>query len=109
MKAPPDELTFAWLIWHIADGNYVYCAAIGGVPAPTLPEIGEFTPKEQLFERMKASFDFCTGALAKLDDAHSSETLMLGDTKMSRAMAILTLAGSWTTHQTQLDGYLRIK
>jgi hypothetical protein len=107
MKGPPDSLTFSYLIWHIADGNYLYCAAIGATPAPKLSDAGEFDPKDQLLARMKSSFDFCNGALAKLDDTQMSEVITMGDTKMSRAMAILTLAGSWATHDAQLDAYLK--
>ena len=108
LRGPPDDMTFGYLIWHIADGNYIYCAAIGAIAAPALTEVGENTPKEALLERMKASFDFCNTALSKLDDSHMNETLTMGETKMSRAMAILTLAGSWTTHDSQLDSYLKL-
>jgi hypothetical protein len=107
LKGPPDAMTFGYLILHIADANNVFCSIIGGVSAPELPTASDTDPKDVLVERIKSSFDFCTTALAKLDDSHKSETLSMPDnTKMSRAMAILTLAGSWTTHDAQLKSYL---
>jgi len=108
LKGPPDQVTFAYLVYHIADGNYLFCSVIGGVPVPKLPELGDSDPKDKLVERLKLSFDFCTGALAKLDDSRMSETLTAGEYKTSRAMAILTLAGNLATHLSQEESYLQL-
>jgi hypothetical protein len=105
-KPSPTEMSFGQLTLHVAVGNYLYCSKIGGVAEPTLPEISDTEPKDRLLERLKASFDFCTTALAKLDDSNKSETLTLGDTKTSRAMAILTLTGTWNDHVVQQATYL---
>jgi DinB superfamily len=107
-KAPPDDITFGYLTLHIADGNYLFCSYIGGVSAPALPQLGETDPKQTLLNRLKSSFDFCTTALVKLDDSHMSEVLSIGDAKMSRAMAVLTLTGSWTTHYDLQQKYLQL-
>jgi hypothetical protein len=106
-KAPPDQMTFGYLTLHIANGNYLFCSMIVGVLPPELPTVSDSDPKDKLVERMKSSFDFCTTALGKLDDSSMSETLTMGETKMSRAMAILTLSGSWTTHYSLLESYLQ--
>ena len=107
-KAPPDDITFGYLTLHIADGNYLFCSFIGGVTAPQLPQLSETDPKQTLLNRMQSSFDFCTAALANLDDSHMSEVLSIGDTKMSRSMAVLTLASSWATHYDLQQKYLRL-
>jgi hypothetical protein len=107
-KAPPDYVTFGYLTWHIADGNYIYCSFIGGVPMPKLSQLSESDSKQTLMGRMKASFDFCTAALAGLDDSRMNEQLTIGDTKSSRAMAVLTLTGSWATHYEQQRKYLEL-
>jgi hypothetical protein len=107
-KAPPDDITFGYLLLHIADINYPVCALIGGVPAPKLPELTETDPKEVLIERMKASFEFCTTALADLDDSGMQQTLDLGGTKMARAMLILTLTGTWTSHRDLQIKYMQM-
>lgn len=107
-QAPPDNITFGYLVMHIADGNYLFCSYIGGVTAPDLPQLSERDSKEKLMERMKSSFDFCAMAVAGLDDSHMSETLTISDTKMSRAMAVLALTGSWVTHYEVQQRYLQI-
>ena len=108
-KATPDQMTFGHLTLHIADPNYLFCSKIGGVPAPELPKLSDTDPKDKLVERMKASFDFCSTALAKLDDSNLGETLTLsGERKASRAMAILILAGSWADHYSLQSTYLRL-
>jgi hypothetical protein len=103
----PDQMTFGQLTLHVATVNYFYCSKIGGVPEAELPKISDTAPKDKLVERLKGSFDFCTAALAKLDDSNKSETLMLGETKTSRAMAILTLSGTWNDHLAQQSEYLQ--
>jgi hypothetical protein len=107
-KAPPDDITFGYLLLHVADINYPMCSLIGGVPAPKPPELKETDPKDVLIERMKASFDFCTTALAKLDDSGMQQTLDLGGAKMSRAMTILTLTGTWTSHHELQLRYMQM-
>src|SRR6516165_10676042 len=84
-KAPPDDVTFGYLTLHIADGNYLFCSAIGGVAAPQLPKLSESEPKQKLIDRMKASFNFCSTAFASLDDSRMSEVLTIGEAKMSRS------------------------
>src|SRR5712672_1093268 len=106
-KPSPQDMNFAQLSLHVAVTNYLYCSKIGGIAEPELPKIGDTEPKEKLVERVKASFDFCTAALAKLDDSSKSEMLTLVDTKTSRAMAILTLTGAWNDHLTLQTDFLR--
>jgi hypothetical protein len=107
-QAAPDNITFGYLVLHIADGNYIFCSYIGGVTAPDLPQLSERDSKEKLMERMKSSFDFCATAVASLDDSHMSETLTISDTKLSRAMAVLALTGSWVTHYEVQQRYLQL-
>jgi hypothetical protein len=107
-KAPPDDVTFGYLTLHVADGNYLFCSFIGGVPSPQLAQLSESDSKQTLMDRMKSSFNFCTTAFANLDDAHMSDTLTIGEAKMSRSMAVLTLTGSWATHYELQQKYLHL-
>ena len=108
-KATPDSMTFGHLTLHIVEANYLLCSKIGGVPAPELPKVSDTDPKDKLVERLKASFDFCSTALAKLDDSNLGETLTLfGERKATRAAAILILASSWGDHYSQQASYLRL-
>ena len=108
-KATADQMTFGHLTLHIVEANYLFCSKIGGVAAPELPKLSDTDTKDKLVERMKASFDFCSTALAKLDDSNLGETLTLsGERKVSRAMAILILAGAWGDHYSLEATYLRL-
>jgi hypothetical protein len=107
-KAPPDNITFGYLLLHVADINYPLCSLIAGVPAPKLPQLQETDSKDVLIGRMKASFEFCTSALANLDDSGMQQTLDLGGAKMSRAMTILTLTGTWTSHHELQLKYMQL-
>jgi hypothetical protein len=108
-KASADQMTFGHLSLHIAEANYVLCSKIGGVPTPELPKLSDTDPKDKLVDRIKSSFDFCTTALAKLDDSNLGETLTLfGERKASRAAAILSLVGSWADHYQLQATYLRL-
>jgi DinB superfamily len=106
-RPSPEQMTFGQLTLHVADGNYIYCSRIGGVPEPQRATLSDTDPKEKLVERLKASFDFCTAAFAKLEDFNMSETLTFGPTKTPRSMAILTLTGTWTDHFSMQTTYLQ--
>jgi hypothetical protein len=108
-KATPEQMTFGHLTLHIAEGNYLFCSKIGNVTAPELPKLSDTDAKEKLVERLKSSFNFCSTALANVDDSNLGETLALfGERKASRAAAILTLAGSWADHYSLQATYLRL-
>ena len=106
-RPSPDQMTFGQLTLHVADGNYIYCSRIGGVPEPQRPNLSDTDAKDKLVQRLQASFAFCTAALAKLDDSGMSETLIFGPTKTPRSMAILTLTGTWTDHLSMQTTYLQ--
>lgn len=104
----PSDMTFAQLAIHVATTNYAYCSKIGGVALPSMALMSVSDPKEKYLDEVKSSFDYCTTALAKLDDSNTSEVLTLADgVQTTRAMAILTLTGAWNDHLTMENDYLR--
>ena len=103
----PGQMTFAELVLHVADGNYLFCAPIGSIlAAPSMPKLSADGPKDALVKRLQESFDFCARALASLDDTKLSEMLTIGNTQSPRSMAILTLSGSWNSHLSMARDYL---
>jgi hypothetical protein len=101
-----DQLTFGALVLHVAVGNYLFCSRIGGTADRPPSELAPSGPKDALVKRLQDSFDFCTRALASLNDANMGEVLDFGDVKTPRSMAILTLSGSWNTHLSMAHDYL---
>ena len=101
-----DPMTFGELVLHVAVGNYLFCSHIGGIAEPTVSELAGSGPKDAIVKRLQDSFDFCTRALASLNDAKMAEVLNIGVVKTPRSMAILTLSGSWITHLSMARDYL---
>lgn len=108
-KPTEPEATYGHLVLHIADTNFRFCGAVSGVTAPEQPKLTETDSKDKLVGAVKASFDFCSTALAKLDDSHLSDSIELfGGHKFSKAASILILAGSWADHYSTQAIYLRL-
>jgi hypothetical protein len=101
-----DPMTFGELVLHVAVGNYLFCSHIGGTPEPPLSQLAPNGPKDALVKRLQESFDFCSRALASLNDAQMAEVLNIGTLKTPRSMAILTLTGTWNTHLSMAHDYL---
>jgi len=108
-KPTAPEMTYGHLILHIADSNFRFCSAVSGVAAPEQVKLTETDSKDKLVGAVKASFDFCSTALAKLDDSHLGDSIELfGGHKFSRAASILVLSGSWADHYSSQAIYLRL-
>ena len=108
-KPTPEMNTFAHLTMHIAEGNNLLCSQISGTPAPTSDKLAETDSKDKLVGGLKASFDFCTTALANVDDSKLSEPMVLfGRVPSSRAGALIALGMGFADHYGQQAIYLRL-
>jgi hypothetical protein len=104
-KPTPEDTTFALLTLHVADTNYLYCSKIGAVAEPVRTTLADTESKLKLVERLKDSFDFCASSLGRIADLNKSDTLVIGGAKTSRAMAILSLTGTWSDHAAMQARY----
>jgi DinB superfamily len=105
----PEQMTFGHLIVHITGFNNLVCSKLSGAPAPDAPKLTETDPKDKLVPALKASFDFCTQATAKLDDANLGEQMVLfGDHKLSRAAVMMIYVSSFADHYGAEAMYLRM-
>jgi hypothetical protein len=108
-KPTPAQMTFAHLVIHITDSNNYLCAKAGDVAAPKSPELAETDGKDKLLTALKASFDFCTTALAKIDDSKLGDTVDLyGGRQGPRAFALIALTNDWADHYSAAAQYLRL-
>ena len=108
-KPTADQSTFAHLTIHIAESNNLFCSKIAGVAAPEGAKLAETDAKDKLVAAVKSSFDFCSTALAKVDDSHLAESIPLfGGRNVSRAGIMLILSGSWGDHYSAQSMYLRL-
>jgi uncharacterized damage-inducible protein DinB len=107
-KPTADQITFAHLVVHIAESNNSMCAKIADVAAPKVEELKETDSKDKLLAAARASFDFCSTALANVDDSKLGDNVDFGKTKAPRAMAVFHLTGGWSDHYGAAAMYLRL-
>ena len=107
-KPTPDQISFAHLVVHITESNNSMCAKIADIPAPKAEEIKETDSKDKLLAAAHASFDFCSTALANVDDSKLGDNVDFGRTQGPRAMAVFFLAGGWSDHYGAAAMYLRL-
>jgi DinB family protein len=108
-KPTPDQMTFGHLVAHMIEANNALCSKAASVAAPKVEEAKESDSKDKLVAALKASFDFCSDALAKMDDSKLAETTEgFGGKQVSRAWASMVLASSWADHYAEAAMYLRL-
>ena len=108
-KPTADQMTFGHLVVHMAETNHLLCSKAAAVPAPKDEEVKDTDSKDKLVAALKSSFDFCSDALAKMDDSKLEETTEgFGGKQVSRAWISLVLAGTWADHYAEAAMYLRL-
>ena len=107
-KPTPDQMSFAHLVIHIAESNNGMCAKIADIPSPKVEELKESDSKDKLLAATRASFEFCTQALANVDDSKLGDNVDFGRMQGPRAMAVFFLAGGWADHYGAAAMYLRL-
>ena len=107
-KPTPEMNSFGHVVMHIAQSNYFLCAKISGQAAPDV-KLADTDGKDKLLAGLKASFEFCSTALAGVDDSKLSEPMTLfGNRQTSRAGALITLSDDWYDHYGAQAIYLRL-
>jgi uncharacterized damage-inducible protein DinB len=108
-KPSADQMTFGHLVVHMAETNNLLCGKAAAVPAPKVEEAKDTDSKDKLIVALKASFDFCSDALANMDDSKLAETTEgFGGKQVTRAWLSLILAGTWADHYAEAAMYLRL-
>jgi DinB family protein len=108
-RPTPPQMTFGMLVMHIADSNNFLCAKAANISGPKMSGLKETDSKEKLVEALKASFEFCTSALEKVDDSKLGETITLhGGREGPRAFALFALTNDWADHYSAAAMYLRL-
>ena len=107
-KPTADQVTFGHLVTHMVESNNLLCSKATAVPAPKAEAVKETDSKDQLVTALKASFDFCSDALGKMDDSKLGETTEgFGGKQVTRAWFSLVLASAWADHYAATAMYLR--
>ncbi len=108
-RPTPEQMTFGNLVLHIIQSNNYLCAKIGEVPEPKSVGLKETDGKDRLVTAIKASFEFCSTALAKVDDSKLGDTVeLVGGREGPRAFALIALTNDWADHYSAAAMYLRL-
>lgn len=109
-KPTEQQMTFGHLVLHIIESNNYLCSKIGEMPEVQAPvPLKESDGKEKLVAALKASFEFCTTALGKVDDSKlGDEVELFGGHKGPRAFALIALTNDWADHYSSAAMYLRL-
>jgi len=108
-KPTADQNSFAHLVVHIVEFNNSICSKAADVPAPKAEEVKETDSKDKLVSAVKASYAFCSEALAKMDDSKLGDEIdLFGGHKAPRAMAALIAGSGWSDHYATAAMYLRM-
>jgi hypothetical protein len=109
-KPTEQQMTFGHLVLHVVESNNYFCSKVGD-----LPEVKAAVPlkdsdgKDKLVMALKASFEFCSTALNKVDDTKlPDEVELFGGRKGSRAFGLFALTNSWSDHYSSAAIYLRL-
>jgi uncharacterized damage-inducible protein DinB len=102
------QMTFGHLILHITNSNNSLCAKISDGTEPKA-DVTDKDSKAKLVEALKASFDYCTAALAKTDDSKLGDTITLFRSRTGpRAAALIALTNDFADHYGTAAMYLRL-
>ncbi len=109
-KPTEKQMAFSHLVLHVMQSNYMLCSKLSDTPEPKPAAPPKETDgKDKLVPALKASFDFCSTALEKIDDSKlADEVELFGGRKGSKAFALLALTGGWADHYSAAAIYLRL-
>jgi len=104
----PQQMTFAHLMVHVTMGNYFFCSKISGAARPDV-KVADTDGKDKLVAELKASYDFCTTNLAKVDDSNLGEQLpFFGGRTISRGGMMMAVSAECADHYSIAAMYLRL-
>jgi len=108
-RPTPKQMRFGEIVLHVAESNDWACGIIGGVKPPKHEPLASTAGKPELVARLRESFDFCQAALAGLTDDRLDEIVWrFPNDSMTRARAIVGVAGDWEDHYAAMAIYLRL-
>jgi uncharacterized protein YciI/uncharacterized damage-inducible protein DinB len=111
-KPAPEVRSFAELVGHVADGNYLTCSPVKGEPNPQKEiQHTEKTAKtkDEVIKSLKASFDYCDAVFNNLSDATLKETYKQGDRDRPKASMATLNVYHGGEHYGNIVVYLRLK
>ena len=107
-KPTPEVRSFAQLMGHIANANYMICGAAGDAKGPGTDLEKTLSTKADLSKAVAESFAFCDNVIAGLDDKRAMEVqkFFIGPTPRGLIIAFNTSHNN--EHYGNLVTYMRL-
>jgi uncharacterized protein YciI/uncharacterized damage-inducible protein DinB len=112
-KPASEVRSYAELLGHIADGNYLTCSPVKGEQSPNKEDIRKTEKtaktKDDVVKALKASFDYCDAVFSNLTDATLKETYKQGEREQPKARMVTLNVYHGGEHYGNVVVYLRLK
>lgn len=108
-KPTPETRTFAQIMGHIINAQYMFCATASGDKGPQVDVEKTMTTKADLTKALNESTAFCDKAIAGMDDKKGMENIKFFIGGMSpRALILSFNTGHSYEHYGNLVTYMRL-
>jgi len=108
-KPTSEVRSFAQMLGHVADAQYMFCAAVLGEQAPRPGVEKSKSTKEELIPALKEAFAYCDKAYEGMTDAEAVQTLKFFNREMAKATVLGFNAFHTMEHYGNLVTYMRLK
>lgn len=108
-KPTPEVRSFGQLIGHVAEDNYIICAAAMGEKPPVEGIEKSMTTKADLVKALADSVAYCQKAYGGLTDATAAQEMPFFGRKMARVSILDFNSAHVYEHYGNLVTYMRLK
>ena len=105
----PEVRTFARLVGHIADAQYLFCAPVKGEKKGPPGIEKSKTSKADLVAALKEAFDYCESAYASMDDDKVKEAIKFFGRERPKLVVLNFNVAHNNEHYGNMVTYMRIK
>lgn len=107
-KPTPEIRSFGQLIGHLANANFMICAAARGEKSPGTQDFEKTTEKAALVKAVKDAFAYCDGAFTMPDASFAPVDKLFG-MQMSRLSMLILNVTHDNEHYGNMVTYFRLK
>lgn len=107
-KPTPEVRSFAQLIGHVANAQYMICAVALGEESPSRQNFEQTTEKGALIAALRGSGEYCDRAYGQSDESAMQVVRLFGQERTRLAVLVLNAAHDFE-HYGNLVTYLRLK
>jgi uncharacterized damage-inducible protein DinB len=108
-KPAPEVKTMAQMLGHVADANYMFCAAVLGEKSPSPGVEKTMSTKAQIVPAVKAAFAYCDKAYEQMTDAEGVKMIKFFNREMAKATVLGFNSFHTMEHYGNLVTYMRVK